>query len=606
MSPAPPSAPEVHEVYAGRLASRRVEAEASRHTAARLSNARLAVFLLVVAASVLAFGLHRLPGRAVAVPALAFVGLVVWHDRALRRQRRAERAAAWYDDGLARIEGRFAGRGADGARFRDPHHPYAEDLDLFGAGGLFELLCRARTTGGEAALAGWLLAPTDPATVRTRQAAVAELRGALDLREHLALLGEQVSAGLHAEALVAWGTGGPGPPGRSVRALAAGLAALSVLLAGATLLGAPLLVPWLAVLAAEAGFAARLARRVRRTLRETDAAARDLGLLARLLAVLETTPFRAPRLVTLCRAVAPETGSRTGSASRAIAGLERLSRLLDARRNQLFAPFGAAVLFTSQVAFAVEAWRARYGPRLEAWVAAVGELEALASLAAHAYEHPADAMPELVEAAAPLFDARDLGHPLLAESRCVRNDVRIDDGQRVLVVSGSNMSGKSTLLRAVGSNGVLALAGAPVRARALRLSPLSVGASIRVVDSLQEGQSRFYAEIQRLRQIVALTDGSCPVLFLLDEILHGTNSHDRRIGAEAVVRSLVARGAAGLVTTHDLALAALAESPALHAANVHFEDQLLEGRMQFDYRMRPGIVTRSNAIALMRAVGLEV
>jgi hypothetical protein len=608
MSPAPPSAPTVHEVYAGRLASRRAEAEAAGRAAARLSNARLAVFLLAVLAAGLAFGLHRLPGRAVAVPALAFAGLVVWHDRALRRQRRAERAAAWYDDGLARIEGRFAGRGVDGARFRDPHHPYADDLDLFGSGGLFELLCRARTTGGEATLAGWLLAPAEPATVRSRQAAVAELREALDLREHLAVLGEQVSAGLHAEALVAWGAGSAGPPGRSVRGLAAGLAGLSVLLAGATLLGTPLLVPWLAVLAAEAGLAARVARRVRRTLRETDAAARDLGLLARLLTVLETTPFRAPRLVALCHAVAPEASPApgTGSASGAIARLERLAQLLDARRNQLFAPFGAAVLFTTQVAFAVEAWRARYGPGLETWVAAVGELEALASLAAHACEHPADAMPEIVDAAAPLFDARDLGHPLLAESRCVRNDVRIDDGQRVLVVSGSNMSGKSTLLRAVGSNAVLALAGAPVRAGALRLSPLSVGASIRVVDSLQEGQSRFYAEIQRLRQIVALTDGLRPVLFLLDEILHGTNSHDRRIGAEAVVRSLVARGAGGLVTTHDLALAALAESPALHAANVHFEDQLLEGRMQFDYRMRPGIVTRSNAIALMRAVGLEV
>jgi DNA mismatch repair ATPase MutS len=292
-------------------------------------------------------------------------------------------------------------------------------------------------------------------------------------------------------------------------------------------------------------------------------------------------------------------------ASKAIARLDRLAQLLDARRNQFFAPIGAALLFTTQVAFAVDAWRARHGPALRRWIETVGELEALASLAGQAYEHPADAWPELVSGA-PRFEAREAGHPLLAEARCVRNDVRLDEERRVLVVSGSNMSGKSTLLRTVGSNAVLALAGAPVRAAALRLTPLALGASIRLNDSLQEGHSRFYAEIRRLRQIVDATAGPLPVLFLLDEVLHGTNSHDRRIGAEAVVRSLVARGAIGLVTTHDLALARLAEAPELHAANVHFEDELADGQMHFDYRMRPGVVTRSNAIALMRAVGLEV
>ncbi|MCA1557267.1 MAG: DNA mismatch repair protein MutS, partial [Acidobacteria bacterium] len=153
---------------------------------------------------------------------------------------------------------------------------------------------------------------------------------------------------------------------------------------------------------------------------------------------------------------------------------------------------------------------------------------------------------------------------------------------------------------------VLALAGAPVRAHSLRLSPLQVGASIRIQDSLQAGASRFYAEITRLRQIVALTEGELPVLFLLDEILHGTNSHDRRIGAEGVVRGLLERGAIGLVTTHDLALARIAEELAPHAANVHFEDHLEDGKMTFDYLLRPGVVKRSNALELMRSIGLEV
>ncbi len=217
-----------------------------------------------------------------------------------------------------------------------------------------------------------------------------------------------------------------------------------------------------------------------------------------------------------------------------------------------------------------------------------------------------DPFPELVEKG-PFFEGEDLGHPLIPESSLVRNDLRLGDDLRLFVVSGSNMSGKSTLLRTVGTNVILALAGAPVRARRLVLSPLSLGASIRIQDSLQEGISRFYAEIQRLRQIMDLSEeGSRPLLFLLDEILHGTNSHDRRIGAEAVVRGLVDRGAVGLITTHDLALSRVADSLAPAAANVHFVDHLEDGKVLFDYRLRPGVVTKSNALDLMRSIGLEV
>jgi DNA mismatch repair ATPase MutS len=188
----------------------------------------------------------------------------------------------------------------------------------------------------------------------------------------------------------------------------------------------------------------------------------------------------------------------------------------------------------------------------------------------------------------------------------VSNDLRLDGHLRVLLVSGSNMSGKSTLLRTVGTNAILALAGAPVRARRLRISPLQVGASIRTLDSLQSGTSRFYAEILRLRQLVELAGATTPLLFLLDELLHGTNSHDRRIGAEGVVRALYAKGSLGLVTTHDLALAEIAEGLAPHLANVHFQDHIENGRIRFDYRLRPGLVEHSNALELMRSVGLEV
>jgi len=180
------------------------------------------------------------------------------------------------------------------------------------------------------------------------------------------------------------------------------------------------------------------------------------------------------------------------------------------------------------------------------------------------------------------------------------------EGSRVLLVSGSNMSGKSTLLRAVGINTVLAMAGGPVRARRLRLSPLQVGASIRVNDSLQEGSSRFYGEITRLRRIFDLAGGDPPLLFLFDELLQGTNSMDRRIGAEGIVRALVERGAIGLVSTHDLALAEISGPLNVQIRNVHFQDELQEGRIRFDYRLRPGVVAKSNGLELMRSIGLEV
>ena len=199
-----------------------------------------------------------------------------------------------------------------------------------------------------------------------------------------------------------------------------------------------------------------------------------------------------------------------------------------------------------------------------------------------------------------------MGHPLLPRARCVTNDLTLDADHRLLVVSGSNMSGKSTLLRAAGVNAILALAGGPVRAASLRLSPLAVGATMRIEDSLREGRSRFYAEITRLRQVVELAKGPVPVLFLLDEILHGTNSHDRLIGAEGILRGLMKLPAIGLVTTHDLALTAIAEALAPAAANVHFADELVNGELRFDYRLRPGPVRHSNALQLMRAVGLEV
>jgi DNA mismatch repair ATPase MutS len=199
-----------------------------------------------------------------------------------------------------------------------------------------------------------------------------------------------------------------------------------------------------------------------------------------------------------------------------------------------------------------------------------------------------------------------IGHPLIPENRCVRNDVQVGGEARVVIVSGSNMSGKSTLLRTIGINTVLAMAGGPVRAQYLELTPLQTGASIRINDSLREGSSHFYAEISRLRQLFELANRRPPLLFLLDEVLQGTNSHDRRIGAEGIVRGFAARGAIGFVSTHDLALTDIGGLEPGAVRNMHFQDELLDGRMAFDFKLRPGVVTKSNGLELMRSIGLDV
>jgi DNA mismatch repair ATPase MutS len=327
------------------------------------------------------------------------------------------------------------------------------------------------------------------------------------------------------------------------------------------------------------------------------------------LARLEQATFTAPRLRDLRAALdtsAHRFGGRQVPPSERIAQLGNLLDLLNSRRNQLFMPIAYLLMWGTQMAHAIESWRAIAGPAIARWLEVVGQFEALCSLAAYAYENPSDPFPELIASGLPCYDGEQLGHPLLPAARCVRNGLHLMDGLRVLIVSGSNMSGKSTFLRTAGINAVLALSGAPVRASRMRLSPLAIGATLRIQDSLQQGRSRFYAEILRVRQIVDLTRGPLPLLFLLDEIFAGTNSHDRRLGAEAIVRGLVEAGALGLVTTHDLSLTHIAEQLGSRAANVHFADHFENGEMKFDYRLQSGVVRHSNALALMRAVGLKV
>jgi hypothetical protein len=585
-----------------RLAARR-EAVARHDRRDRLlATARLAVFAAALALAWLALATRALSPAWLAAPLAAFVLLAALHDRVFSARDRTRRAIAFHERALARLEGRFAGIGTAGEGFADPAHPYAQDLDLFGRGSLFELLCAARTRPGEERLASWLLAPARPDALRPRQRAVAALAPRLDLREDLAVLGDDVRAAVDARTLAAWGEEDAlVEPWLLPASLTLAAAALLAAVAWAAGLAGPL--PFVAVLLGQWGFARTLRDAVARVLGGVERPAAELEVLALLLARLEREPLDDPRLRALQSALQGPGAPASARISRLVSTVTRT----EWARNQFFAPLAFTLSWTPLHAALVERWRRASGREVRRWLDAAAELEALSSLAGYAWEHPEDPFPEVLDldpARTAVLRGEALRHPLLAGA--VPNDVSLGgDGPRVLLVSGSNMSGKSTYLRTVGVNVVLALAGAPVRAARLALTPLHPGATLRIQDSLQAGKSRFYAEITRLKELADVAERDLPLLFLLDEILHGTNSHDRRIGAEAIVRGLVAKGAIGLVTTHDLALTELAGGGTA-LANAHFEDQVRDGQIAFDYTLRPGVVAHSNALALMRAVGLRV
>jgi len=587
------------QVYTHRLAALTEIQSADQRREKRLGYAKLIVAALTLIAA-LAF-LHYLKLLwYLALPALAFVALAILHENVLRQIRIRARAINFYHRGLARLEGRWAGTGETGDRFLDPVHPYARDLDLFGAGSLFELLCTARTRAGEETLAKWLLAPAPVDEVQQRSEAVRDLKGRTDFHEHLFCQADTVRLGTYPETLAAWGEQIPIFSGKGTRITTRILAALWLSsVAYWALSGHSDIV--LALTFLNAAWAHRIVKRSEAAAASLERAADGLQLLAGILDIIEQEQFQAPRLIALQASL--KHGSIVPSA--AIRRLRSLVEHIQSRHSLFLRPFDIVTFWSTQLVFAAESWQQKHGSQIRGWLQTVGEFEALTALAGYAYEHPADVFPEFA-ATGPLFEAEALAHPLLPIAKTVSNDFKLGDGLQLLILSGPNMAGKSTFIRSIGINAVLAQCGAPVRATRLRLSPLTVAASICILDSLSGGVSRFYAEIHRVKLISDLADGTTPVLFLLDELLSGTNSHDRLAGSAFIVRSLVARNAIGIVSTHDLALTGIPDEMGARAINCHFEDRFDDGKLIFDYKLKPGIVKTSNALELMRAIGLKV
>ena len=572
---------------------------------------RLALFSAAGALvyTVIAAARGTYPLRLAALPLAASIALALWLLRLYATQDRLARLAALYDRALSRIRHTPLPAGAapnpTGEDLRPAHHLFDRDLSILGPDSLFSTLATVRTGLGQRGLAHLLLHPsTSVPEIRARQHAIRELAPNLPLREQISLLGATHAQALPATHFDAWLADAPTPVPSYAPPL---LAILSTLLVAGLLAGAAHRLPWSTVLPnlllvaiVQSAVATHLRRRVLPILAQAKRLAPQLVMLRDGLVSLQQYAAETPHLrdlQTQFPAELPTHLRRLGS----------LFSIADQRTKEYFFVLSLLTAAGTQTAIAVERWRRQHGPAMGQGIEAWSHFEALLALATFTHERPLYRFPTLLETqpATPpsaIFVAIDLAHPLLPHA--IPNSIHLNPETRFLVISGSNMAGKSTLLRAVGVNTVLALAGAPVRAASLTLTPLALGASISLADSLAEGRSKFRAEVERLRDLVELTHAPTPVLFLIDEILSGTNSVDRQQASDSILRTLIANRAVGTLSTHDLALTAIAEDPDLHGQNLHMASPDPADPLAFDYRLKPGPNRSSSARAILRLLGL--
>ena len=570
-----------------------------------LSGFRLAVFVLFLAGLWLVFGSPGWPWLALVPVGVVFFGLLFVHEVLHRRMLGNQFRLALHDWSLARLDNRWQGKGIGGGDLVSQDHPYAADLDIVGVGSLFESLCIARTRLGQKMLAQWLVAPGSPAHLKPRQDSVRELAGNWDSRLDLVEKSGAWQVGQDLDSTLVWADS-------SLRGPAGFWVAIGLALGAANLVT---LIQWISGQADSLGVACcglltvllygLTWKKIRTVLHGLEKQAEAL-LAARggLESMASQNEWKSERLVSLRLELM--ASSKRPNAQAAVDRLVTLVQTWQAKRNPLITVPLVLLFWDLVFSWLLLRWHRANAGSLKIWLGALAEYEALQSLAHHSFLFPGDIFPTLIESGPSCFEARDLGHPLLPLARCVRNQVDLAPPRQLLLVSGSNMSGKSTYLRSAGVAAVLAWAGGPVRASQMRISRFQVAAILHAEDSLRLGMSRFAAELARMRRLIELSKGEIPLLFLLDEIFSGTNSSDRLAGAEALIRRLVQTSAVGMVTTHDLTLAKIADDLGDKGANVHFVDNWSGGMMSFDYRLQPGVVPRSNALGLMRAIGLDL
>jgi hypothetical protein len=594
----------VASAHASAAAAKRTLAEALDRRMARVANGRAATFLGVGVLTVLAI-FERLPTLAwtgAGLCAVAYVILAIHHSRLLTRERRAYEEAAWHARALARLDGSWGALASKGERFVDVHHLYTSDLDIFGAGSLFQWLDETATGAGEEKLASWLRAPASAPDVLGRQEAARELAGMPEVRRDVAVAGRLAAAGRPSpRAFLAWAESPPSLGGIAwTRSVAWALPACTLATTVLAALGiVPRLLPWLGVLL-QLGVVALTRRALAEAWASLAAAEAGGATLGGAFARLEEARFGSSLLRRLSAGFSP-TGDPVSARMRRFA---RLLGLAESRRNQLHPVVHLLTLWDVHVFLRLEDWRRENGGLIRQWLEALAEVEALGCLGNVSADHPEFHFPSVDDGPAHL-STQGLWHPLLRDA--VPNDVELPEPGFLLLVTGSNMSGKSTLLRALGVNTVLALAGAPVAAKHLSVGPLHVLTSMRVQDSLSAGVSFFHAEVLRLKAVLeAAAANPAKSLVLLDEILLGTNSGERRVASREVLRLLLEARTLGAVTTHDLALARLETEYPGSIRAVHFQDHVENGEMRFDYQLREGVVRTTNALRLMQQAGIPV
>ena len=665
---------EVASWYRERADSQGALADRAERQANRIGYLRLLVFLgLLLALLWLATAAPelRLPAAlATAVACIAFVFLVRAHRRAREASARHDAAREYHTLGERRVlrdwEALPTPPSAASEAELAATHPYASDLDVVGRVSLIQLLDVTSRAPGRSTLLGWLLGSAPSAAeIRARQAAARELAGHDELREELGVLARMSRAvgPRTLERFVEWCESPPWLLDRpallwSGRILTA-ITVIAFLLQVAGVLAWPL---W--VLTATLGLFLILGARagLAQAVKVAGVPSEQLRHHAAMIRLLLDAEWESPRLRQIGQSLRSAGGERagegadygagdqggnatgkrdTGDAAQALARLERIVAFAEVRHSpMLYLALQWLFVWDIHVAASLEAWRRVAGVHVRAWLEALGEAESLSALGTLAHDNPDWCFPSITDGAegatgvggadrvsnvsagggatdvddakvATEVEAGSLGHPLLPDRARVSNDVTVGPPGSFLLITGSNMSGKSTLLRAIGANVVLALAGAPVCAVRFRTPLLSVRTSIRIQDSLERGISLFMAELQRLREIVDAARRAPEgqrVLYLLDEMLHGTNTAERQIAARIVIGHLIRAGAIGAVTTHDLSLAS-GGGLETAARPVHFSEQFerSDGRtvMTFDYRLRPGLATSANALALLELVGLS-
>jgi hypothetical protein len=591
--------------YPARFAALTTEAQAISARAVRLRTALQVLTLLTLAA---AFGVVReiVPGWLVAIPVLLAGVTLNRYLRTRTERERLTRLLRMIERAIGRLDGTATQSGQTGEAFRDTTHLFDRDLTILGPDSLFGLLATVRTGVGQRGLANDLLhLPGRDATLE-RQQAIQELAPRNDLREQIYLLGANDFQQVPATFFDTWLEETSPLFHPAIRYV---LFTTTALLLGMLVAGLWHLAAWgtlmpnlLAVLAVQSAIAMVLRPRVLPVLNGAANLSNQIQMFRDGLALLQATTFTAPKLVAL------QANSREpASAVPLLKKLQSQIVVVEQRTKEWFLIASLMLCAGTHAALSIAAWKRRHAAAMKHWLTTWGEFESLSALATYAYEHPDAVYPEILPEGTGLFEVTAMAHPLLP-AYAVANDVHLGDAARLLLISGSNMAGKSTLLRAIGLNAVLAAVGAPVRATAARISPLRIGASLALTDSLAEGKSKFLAEVERLHAIldVATEDEHRPVLFLIDEIFSGTNSLDRRIAAEAVATALVGRRAIGALSTHDLTLTDMAANPLLHAVNLHMASPDPADPLAFDYRLKPGVNPSSNALAILRLIGIAV